>query len=82
MAIEAILWDVDGTLLDFLAAEESMISNRLVMQTREQGLPLYVWSVYDTEKMLQYLEMGVSGIITDWPEEARAVADRYLASHS
>ena len=32
--------------------------------------------------MLQYLEMGVSGIITDWPEEARAVADRYLASHS
>ena len=25
MAIEAILWDVDGTLLDFLAAEEAAI---------------------------------------------------------
>ena len=77
--IDESVWRYD---IDFLAAEESMISNRLVMQTREQGLPLYVWSVYDTEKMLQYLEMGVSGIITDWPEEARAVADRYLASHS
>ena len=76
--LDESVWRYD---IDFLAAEESMISNRFVMQAREQGLPLYVWSVYDTEKMTQYLEMGVSGIITDWPEEARAVTDRYLVGH-
>ena len=48
---------------------------------RELGLPVYVWSVYDGERMLQYLEMGVSGIITDYPEEIRRVLDGYLASH-
>lgn len=71
------IWQYD---IDFLAVEESMVSNRLARLARAQGLPLYVWSVYDSDKMLQYLQMGVTGLITDFPDIARGVTDGYLAA--
>ena len=46
--------------MDFLAVEENLVSNRLTDRARELGLPVYVWSVYDGERMRQYLEMGVT----------------------
>ncbi len=67
--------------VDFLAVEESLVSNRLMGQARELDLPVYVWSVYDSEKMLQYLEMGVTGIISDYPEELSQVLGAYRDSH-
>ena len=67
--------------VDFLAVEEALVNSRLILQAREQYLPVYVWSVYDNEKMRQYLEMGVGGIISDYPEELRTVLDTYLAAH-
>ena len=70
------IWKYD---VDFLAVEESMVSNRLARTARSQGLPLYVWSVYDSDKMLQYLQMGVVGLITDFPDIARDVVDGYRA---
>lgn len=66
--------------IDFLAVEESMITNRLTRLARSQCLPLYVWSVYDSDRMLQYLQMGVMGLITDFPDIAREVVDSYLAA--
>lgn len=73
--------DIDDAVfrygMDFLAVEESLASNRLATQARELNLPVYVWSVYDNERMLQYLEMGISGIISDYPEEAVSVRERY-----
>ena len=76
--IDENIWRYD---VDFLAVEEALVSGRLVLQAREQSLPVYVWSVYDDERMRQYLEMGVSGIITDYPEDLRAVLDAYNALH-
>ena len=77
--------DIDGTIwqydIDFLAVEENLVSNQLVTQAREWGLPVYVWTVYDTDKMEQYLQMGVTGLISDWPDLASAVVERYNASH-
>ena len=67
--------------VDFLAVEEALITSRLVAQAGEQGLPVYVWSVYDDERMRQYLEMGVSGLISDYPDEVRRVVDTYRAGH-
>lgn len=66
--------------IDFLAVEESMVTNRLTRLARSQCLPLYVWSVYDSDRMLQYLQMGVTGLITDFPDIAREVVDSYLAA--
>ena len=76
--IDENIWRYD---VDFLAVEEALVSGRLILQAREQSLPVYVWSVYDDERMRQYLEMGVSGIITDYPEDLRAVLDTYNALH-
>lgn len=77
--------DIDGTIwqydIDLLAVEENLVSNQLVTQAREWGLPVYVWTVYDTDKMEQYLQMGVTGLISDWPDLASAVVERYNASH-
>lgn len=77
--------DLDETIwqysIDFLAVEESLVSNRLVTQARELGLPVYVWTVYDTDKMKQYLQMGVTGLISDWPDLAAGVVEEYNASH-
>ena len=47
---------------------------------RNSGLPVYVWSVYDTDRMLQYLQMGVTGLITDFPDLGREVVDAYRES--
>lgn len=66
--------------IDFLAVEESMVTNRLTRLARSQCPPLYVWSVYDSDRMLQYLQMGVTGLITDFPDIAREVVDSYLAA--
>lgn len=76
--IDEGVWRYD---LDFLAVEEALVSSRLALQAREQRLPVYVWSVYDSERMMQYLEMGVSGIISDYPEILKPVLDTYLAAH-
>ncbi len=77
--------DIDDAVwryqVDFLAVEEALVNTRLVAQARELNLPVYVWSVYDSEKMLQYLEMGISGIITDYPDEIAAVCKNYRNSH-
>lgn len=70
------IWQYD---IDFLVVEESMVSNRLARLAQEAELPLYVWSVYDEDKMLQYLQMGVTGLITDFPDIARRVVDSYHA---
>ena len=49
---------------------------------RDAGFAVNVWTVNDMDEAKKLVEDGASGIITDWPEEARAVTDRYLASHS
>lgn len=66
---------------DFLAIEEELVSYPLVTRARELSLPVYVWSVYDSEKMTQYLEMGITGLITDIPELALEARDTYRDSH-
>ncbi len=76
--IDDSIWRYD---IDFLAVEEDMVSNHLFSQARGYGLPVYIWSVVDDEKMLQYLEMGAGGLISDYPETARAVLGRYESTH-
>lgn len=74
--------EIDDTMLwkyeiDFIAAEENQVSNRLVTQARERGLPVYVWTVFDTVRMKQYLEMGVTGLIGDAPDDIKEVVEEY-----
>lgn len=40
-------------------------------------LPIYIWTVDNSKKMKQYLDMGVSGLITNYPDLGRNVVDEY-----
>ena len=55
----------DPFIPDFIAIEESSINTQLPEDARSNILPVYVWTVDDTEKVIEYLKMGVSGIICD-----------------
>ena len=86
LSLEEAAGDIDDAVwryqVDFLAVEEALVSNRLVTRAREVDLPGYVWSVYDQEKMLQYLEMGLGGIITGYPQLLEEVLGSYESRHA
>ena len=52
--------------IDFLAVEESQISVSFLEQAGRAWMPIYVWTVDDYNKMSNYLDMGVSGLITEF----------------
>ncbi|MCD7809082.1 MAG: hypothetical protein LUH02_07050, partial [Erysipelotrichaceae bacterium] len=66
--------------IDFLAMEESMVNTSIIQEAVNQMLPVYVWTVDDAKSMKQYLNMGVTGIISDDVETARSVVDSYLVN--
>ena len=55
---------------DFLVLEESVISKAVVKACHKAGMPVYVWTVDDPLQMARYKEMGVDGVITDYPKMA------------
>lgn len=57
---------------DFYVAEEYMLNKRLVQSARKLNRPIYVWTVNDMENLKKYYKLNVDGIITDYPEDARA----------
>lgn len=61
--------DIEGSLwnqgIDFLAIEENRATVSFVEKANRNWVPVYVWTVDDESRMIQYLELGVSGIITN-----------------
>lgn len=58
---------------DFLAVNASMGTRRFMRRTHERGKDLYLWTVNDTAQMSRYMSMGIDGIITDDPAQARSL---------
>lgn len=73
--IDASIWKLK---IDFLAVEESKITVNFVDKANSNWIPIYVWSVDDKIKMKQYLDMGVSGIITNYPDRGHEIVKEYL----
>ncbi|WP_305118438.1 glycerophosphodiester phosphodiesterase family protein [Thomasclavelia cocleata] len=73
--IDASIWKLK---IDFLAVEENMITVNFVDKANSNWIPIYVWSVDDKIKMDQYLDIGVSGIITNYPDRSYEVVKKYL----
>lgn len=68
--------------IDFLAVEESQISVSFLEQAGRAWMPVYVWTVDNYDKMSNYLDMGVSGLITNYPDLAREEIDDLHAALS
>lgn len=49
------------------------VSAESIRQARQLGLKVMVWTVNDPARMLELIEMGVDGIITDYPDRLREV---------
>lgn len=56
--------------IDFVVIEEWMVTEKNLYEFRKSWMPVYVWTVNDTDSMAKYLEMGVVGLTTDVPEAA------------
>lgn len=52
-----------------------VITPELVERAHDFGLPVHAWTINEREEMDRLLEMGVDGLITDWPDRARAAVD-------
>ena len=45
--------------------DRNRASTSLIQKATSQMIPIYIWTVDNGKKMKQYLDMGVSGLITD-----------------
>ena len=54
-----------------LSPEHVMVDERLMAQAGRAGLDVAVWTVNDTGLAARMLDLGVSGIVTDYPDRMR-----------
>jgi glycerophosphoryl diester phosphodiesterase len=55
--------------------EVSMITERLCTEAHQRNLTVYAWTVDDASEMRRLIELGVDGIMTNYPERLRAILD-------
>lgn len=67
----------DPFIPDFIAIEESMINTQILEDARNNNLPVYVWTVDDVNKIMDYLNMGISGIIGDASDQVSYAVNQY-----
>lgn len=54
--------------IDGISAKgRKFINRRFVSEFQEQGLSFFVWTINPPDRIAHYAEMGVDGIISDWP---------------
>lgn len=58
---------------DYLNIHESFLTKAIYDKAREAGLGVVVWTVNEKENMKKFVQMGVDGIITNYPDVARQV---------
>ncbi|GHH71995.1 glycerophosphoryl diester phosphodiesterase [Streptosporangium violaceochromogenes] len=73
--------DFDGDLAAVAAAaggtvfspDHVMVDEELARRAERAGLPLVVWTVNDPGRAAEMLDLGVAGIVTDYPDRMRAL---------
>lgn len=64
-----IIWASIGKIekldIDCVLVEQSNIDGNLVKAIHDTGRPIYAWTVNNTKKVNQLLDMGIDGVITD-----------------
>lgn len=63
--------------VDFISAEESLINKRMIREVHKSGKAVFAWTINDDYKAERLLELGVDGIITDYPVEMVELRDKY-----
>lgn len=71
--------DLNRLSVNFLAVYYPNITPLLVNRLSERGQPVFAWTVNNPRTMLEAIEKGVGGLITDDPELAAVVIDQVSA---
>lgn len=58
------------TKVDFIALEESSVSDHLIQELQQQDIDLFVWTLNKDRLLQLYIEKNVAGVITDHPHVA------------
>ncbi|TVR27674.1 MAG: hypothetical protein EA390_13460 [Balneolaceae bacterium] len=67
--------DLGRLPVDFLAVFHQNITPQLISDYSERGRPVYAWTVNRAEEMINAIERGADGLITDEPVLAGAIID-------
>lgn len=57
--------------VDFIALEESWVTESLIEELKQLPTDLFVWTLNDDRSLQTFIEKNVSGVITDHPDVAR-----------
>lgn len=63
--------------VDFISAEESLIDKKMIREVHKAKKAVFAWTINDDYKAERLLELGVDGIITDYPVEMLELRDLY-----
>ena len=63
---------------DFLTVEDSLIDKRMIKIAHKNKLPIYAWTINKDYKAETLLQMGVDGIITDYPDIMKVIRDDHI----
>jgi glycerophosphoryl diester phosphodiesterase len=58
-----------------LSPERTLVRPELVGEAHRLGLPVTVWTANEPAEMGRLIDMGVDGIVTDYPDRLRAVME-------
>jgi len=59
--------DVANLEVDVIGAKDGMITKKFIKTSHAQGTEVYAWTIDDPMRMLELIEAGVDGIITNDP---------------
>lgn len=68
--------------VDFISAEESLINKNLIREAHKAGKAVFAWTINADYKAERLLELGVDGIITDYPVEMVELRNKYKDYHN
>ncbi len=58
-----------------LNPEDSVVTAELVREAHGEGLAVYVFTVDEPAELRRFLDLGVDGIFTNYPDRLRAIVD-------
>ncbi|NNF02945.1 MAG: glycerophosphodiester phosphodiesterase [Rhodothermales bacterium] len=57
-----------GFMPDIYSPDHRLVDEQLIAETRDAGIRLVPWTVNEVDRMIELIELGVDGLITDYPD--------------
>jgi len=67
------LIDVFSADIDVLSVNKAVVDEDFVKKSRQYGKEVHVWTVNDAEDMKKLVDLGVSSIITNYPDRLKNI---------